>query len=567
MALAALLAIGARAHADPIDDAVKAEMQRRQIPGLSLAIIDGGKVVRATGYGVVEAGGASITATTLFQAGSISKAVAAFAVLHLVEAGKLALDDDVNGKLVGWKVPETELTRTKKVTLRRILSHTAGLTVHGFPGYAVGDKVPAIVDILDGKPPANTEAIRVDLAPDSKWRYSGGGYTIMQKLVVDVTGTAFPKLMADIVLGPAGMTHSSYEQPLPADRAKLTASAHESDRTPVPNRWHIYPEMAAAGLWTTPSDLVAFALEVQRAYAGTSKVMSAAMAKQMLTVVKDGDGLGVFLEGSGKTLRFSHDGRDEGFDALLVGFAETGQGAAIMINANDNSGAMRRLLAAIGKQYRWPGADRTPALPKPYDDVDPRDLEHYAGHYELAENQLISFAVHDGHLYTISDDLPDSELVPTAEDHRFTDGAMAFHFVVDGKQQVRGVEWTRGASGHGTAPRISPPIHAFAPHTVDPDPALTTKIAVALLAIAAGKPDPTLTAGLAHDIGRGFPALVGLTSLAYIAGWRLDTPIPRHGGRVDRIVVYRRTPEIKPRYVLAYLTADGKLTDFDLLTD
>ena len=172
----------ADSRSDAIDDFIRTQMQRRHIPGLSIAIIQDGKIIRAKGYGVAEQGGErEVTASTLFQAGSISKSVAAVGALRLVEKGKLALDEDVNGKLTTWKVPENAFTREKKVTLRGILSHTAGLTVHGFPGYAVDCPVPTLLQVLEGAKPANTAPIRVDILPGSKWRYSGGGYTVMQQ--------------------------------------------------------------------------------------------------------------------------------------------------------------------------------------------------------------------------------------------------------------------------------------------------------------------------------------------------------------------------------------------------
>ena len=345
------------AHDATVDEVVGSEMRKRHIPGLSLAIIQDGKIVKAKGYGVTEKGGETpVTASTLFQAGSISKPVSALGALRLVEQGKLALDEDVNAKLVTWKVPENEFTREKKVTLRGLLSHTAGLTVHGFPGYATDEPVPTLVQVLDGAKPANTAPIRVDILPGSQWRYSGGGYTVMQQLIIDVTGKPFPQFMQEAVLGPLGMKESTFEQPLP-DRQGEAHGDRALPRTGslVKGRWHIYPEMAAAGLWTTPSDLARFAIGVQEALAGKSaKTLSQAMARQMLTEQKNGYGLGVGLEGSGATLRFGHGGRDEGFDALLIAYAETGQGAAIMINANDNSRMMSRILEAIAREYHWP---------------------------------------------------------------------------------------------------------------------------------------------------------------------------------------------------------------------
>lgn len=193
------------------------------VPGLSIAVIDNFQIVWAKAYGVIETGSSKpVTSRTLFQAGSISKPVAATGALSLVEQGKLSLDEDVNQKLKSWKVPENEFAKNQKVTLRRLMSHSAGLTVHGFPGYDVNDPVPTLVQIFNGEKPANTAPIRVDFVPGTQSRYSGGGVTIEQQLMMDVTGKPFPALMREIVLGKIGMTDSSYEQPLPPPLAAMT---------------------------------------------------------------------------------------------------------------------------------------------------------------------------------------------------------------------------------------------------------------------------------------------------------------------------------------------------------
>lgn len=356
------------ARLDSLDAYIREQMARHQIAGLSLAIIQDGRIAVARGYGVADrATGAPVTTATLFQAGSISKPVSALGVLHLVESGRLSLDGDVNALLTSWKVPENRFTASEKVTLRRLLSHSAGVTVHGFPGYDVADPVPTLVQVLDGAPPANTPPIRVDTVPGAIWRYSGGGFTIMQQLVIDVTGEPFPQFMQATVLGPIGMTSSSFQQPPAPERAALTASGYYADRSPVRGHWHIYPEMAAAGLWTTATDLARFAIEVQQTLAGKGHgVISPAMARQYVTAQKGQSGLGIGVGRSGGELSFSHGGRDAGFDALLIAFAGTGQGAAIMINANDNSGFLRRLQSYIARLYGWPGATGpTPAAAHP----------------------------------------------------------------------------------------------------------------------------------------------------------------------------------------------------------
>ena len=192
-------------------------MEELHIPGVSIAVIHNGLIEWAQGFGVRQVRGESVDADTLFQAGSISKPLAAMAALHQVQEKKISLDANVNTELVSWKVPESPVANGKDVTLRELLTHTAGFTVHGFPGYAAGEAVPTLVQVLDGTKPANTGAIVLESEPGSKWNYSGGGYIVMQQMLLDVTKEPFPKLMHDTVLAPIGMTHSTYQQPLPTE--------------------------------------------------------------------------------------------------------------------------------------------------------------------------------------------------------------------------------------------------------------------------------------------------------------------------------------------------------------
>lgn len=240
------------------------------VQGVSVAMSHGGKIEWALGFGVTSIGGAPVTPDTLFQAASISKPVAAVAVLSLVESGKINLDTDVNQYLKRWKVPDNAFTERTKVTMRESLALASGLTVHGFSGYASGEPVPTLLEVLNGEKSANGEVIRVDIKPGTLWRYSGGGYVVAQQLLRDLTGQPFPKLMHDTVLAPIGITHSTYEQPLPKSRMAEIALPYVGDGKPVESGPHTYPEMAPADLWTTPSDLARYALEVQRSLAGTS---------------------------------------------------------------------------------------------------------------------------------------------------------------------------------------------------------------------------------------------------------------------------------------------------------
>lgn len=331
-------------------------LARYRTPGVTIAVADSGRIVWARAYGLKEAGTSdSVTPATLFEAGSISKPVAATVMLRLVDQGKVSLDANVNDYLTSWKVPDNRFTAAEKVTLRRIVSHNAGLTVHGFPGYAVTDTLPTVPQILDGARPANTAAVRVDTFPGAIWRYSGGGTTVMQLLLTDVTGTPFPDLARREVFDPIGMTSSTYEQPIPAARIGETSAAHGQDGAMVPGRWHVYPEMAAAGLWTTPSELLQWAIAIAAARDGKpDAILSQALAREMLTVQKEPTGLGPFLEGSGRAFNFGHGGADEGFHATLIYFPETGQGAAVMVNGNGGPPMLSEIVYAIAREYGWP---------------------------------------------------------------------------------------------------------------------------------------------------------------------------------------------------------------------
>jgi CubicO group peptidase (beta-lactamase class C family)/predicted transcriptional regulator YdeE len=343
-----------RAGEAPLRLSLAELMKTYGVPGLSIAVIENFKIVDTKAYGVIAPGSNTpVTTRTLFQAGSISKPVAATAALYLVEHGKLSLDEDVNQKLTSWKVPDNEFTKTEKVTLRRLMSHTGGLTVHGFPGYDVDAPVPTLVQIFNGEKPANTDAIRVDIVPGTKARYSGGGVTIEQQLMMDVTGKQFPALMRETVLDKLGMTDSSYEQPLPAARAALTAGGAYGDGKAVHGKWHVYPEMAAAGLWTTPTDLAKFAIEIALSKQGKSnRILSQKMTQEMLTPVMEQVGLGFFMEKDNPG-QFGHNGADEGFQALLTMNADTGNGVAMMADSDNGISVMVSVLRRVAKEYGW----------------------------------------------------------------------------------------------------------------------------------------------------------------------------------------------------------------------
>jgi CubicO group peptidase (beta-lactamase class C family) len=348
-------------------------MAQHGIPAVSVAVADKGRIVWVHAAGVPE--------SALFQAASVSKVVAATGTLRLADQGILDLDADVNRYLRSWQVPESELTAREKVTLRRILSHTAGLTVHGFRGYRLDAPMPTLLDVLDGRPPAVNQPVRVDTIPGTATRYSGGGTSVEQLVLTDVTGRPFPELMRDLVLVPAGMRDSTFEQPLPPALAARAARGHDSSGNEIPGGWAIGPEMAAGWLWTTPSDLMRLAIAIDEAHEGRpGAILSRRMATEMLTVQKDQYGLGPVLEGRGRAFRFSHGGNNPGYLAQLTYFPETGQGAAILVNSNAGELLIDEILRGIAAEYDWPALQPLQVTPLR---LDAAALAAMTGEYAL----------------------------------------------------------------------------------------------------------------------------------------------------------------------------------------
>jgi len=407
---------------------IQERMKFYRVPGVSIAVINNYKVEWARGYGVKDVDtNEPVTTETLFQAGSISKPVAAMSALKRVEQGKIALDQNINDKLTSWKLPDNEFTAKRKVTLANLLSHTGGLTVHGFPGYAVGEKIPTLQQVLDGAAPANTAAVRVDMEPGARFRYSGGGTTIAQLAIMDIEKKAYPQIAQETVLGPLEMTNSTYSQPLPAETRKKAASGHRGNGKTVDGKIHIYPEMAAAGLWTTPTDLARFAIEVQLSLAGKSnKVLSKEMTTKMVTpFISDNVGMGFFIEKHGQATYFGHGGADEGFRAQLLVNRDKGYGAAVMVNS-DNGEIMNEIIRAIAKEYQWEDY-----LPQPLEtvSVDPAKLNDYTGRFLVNPDRVLTVTKENGKLYAEPTLSPKVELFALSEsEFTRTDANVQYNF-------------------------------------------------------------------------------------------------------------------------------------------
>jgi CubicO group peptidase (beta-lactamase class C family) len=378
--------------------ALAERMKQMNVPGVSIAVLHNGKIEWARGFGVRNGDGAAVNAETMFQAGSISKPLAAMAALRLVQEGKFSLDADINTYLTSWKFPSDPLAGGKPITLRELLTHTAGATVHGFPGYASTETVPTLVQVLNGEKPANTPAIKSEQPPMKEWKYSGGGYTVMQQALIDVAHQPFPKVLHDTVLAPIGMTRSTYEQPLPEALRDNAAVPYRGDGKPVEGGAHTYPELAAAGLWTTPTDLAKYAIEVEQSIDGKANhVLNAEMTKQMLTPGMGHWGLGLEMGGSDANPYFSHGGANEGFRNIFAAYEKNGDGAFVMTNGDNGGGLGDEIMHSISAEYNWP--DRHPTV-RTAISVDEKILAQYAGTYQLSPGFDLVVKLENGKLIT-----------------------------------------------------------------------------------------------------------------------------------------------------------------------
>ncbi len=343
-------------HGDNIDSIpnynIEDRMKELGIPGVNIAVINNGKIEWAKGYGMADSlENRPVTTETMFLAGSISKPVAAIRTHQLAEEGVINLDSNVNNYLVSWKLPENSFTEKEKVTTRRILNHTAGLTVWGFPGYDKGDTIPSVPEVLNGK--GNTDSVRVYKEPGESWMYSGGGYTIMQLMITDIERKSFPEIMQSNVLDPLGMTTSTFVNPLPQQYHSIAATGYRTNGVEVEHKWPIYPEMAAAGLWTTPSQLILWAKEIQQIQqTQIDGLLKVETVNEMLTPGMNDHGLGPGVSEH----TFGHGGADEGFRARLVAWKEFPVAVVIMVNS-DNGSIIQEIMLSIAKEYGLPGIE------------------------------------------------------------------------------------------------------------------------------------------------------------------------------------------------------------------
>jgi CubicO group peptidase (beta-lactamase class C family) len=450
-------------------------LKHYKVKGLSIAVVHNYKVEWAKGYGWAdESKKLPVTTATLFEPGSISKSLNAVGVLKLVQDGKLDLHADINTYLKSWKFPYDSLSTGKKITLAHILSHSAGLGQHGFPGYERDARIPTVQQVLDGVPPANTGAVRSLFEPGLKFKYSGGGTTISQLIVSDVTNQPYHIFMYDNVLKPMGMVNSSYQQPPAKEKLKFCATGYSADGEPVKGNYHVYPEQAAAGLWMTPSDLCNYIIETQLAYEGkSSKVLNQEMTKLRLTPYNnESSALGVFVEDHDGAKYFQHGAGNEGFRGIYYGSLEGGEGVAVFVNS-DNGNIITEVVNSVAAAYGWKNFYKP--VYKTEVTVPENVLQTYQGIY-IFEGGWSSILKHDGKWCMFVDGIY-AEMHFTAPDAFFNVEFLSEkRFIKNENGGVTGYERFVEGKSHPSAIRITAP-----PDTLQLDPGAFNWIAWHLL--------------------------------------------------------------------------------------
>lgn len=378
-----------------------------QVPGVTVAVMKGGKLDWARGWGVRELGTcAPVTPDTMFQAASISKPVFAVAVMKLAEARVLDIDADIAKSLKSWQLPAAPAVSDAPITLRQLLSHTAGLTIHGFPGYERNEAVPTLIGTLNGEPiprsfaaqaggASHADGVVRELAPGTQWKYSGGGYVLAQQVVEDVTGEPLEATAQRLVLGPLGMNRSSFAQP-PAVSTLADASSGHANARLIAGGFNLYPQQGAAGLWTTPTDLTRLFGDVRRATRGELGAMLNPASAAALTTPGLGDwavGFGVRGQGADRTIH--HGGANAGFRNFASMFLDSGDGVIVMTNSDSGGALADEIIRAVANDYGWTSLASQPLRDVP---VPLATLEAYPGYYAVGPVEALVTLV-DGRLY------------------------------------------------------------------------------------------------------------------------------------------------------------------------
>jgi CubicO group peptidase (beta-lactamase class C family) len=424
-------------------------MKYYKVPGLSIAVIKDYKIDWAKGYGLADTSkNIPVTTETMFSAGSISKFLMAATALKLVEQGKIALDSPINNYLSSWKIDENEFTKLKPITLRMLLSHQAGTTQSSYFGLTPDkNPLPTIVQILNGDKVAESRKVIVNSEPNKEFRYSGGGSMIAQMALMDISKLSFTNLTQQVLFDRLGMKNATFEQPLPAKFARQIPWAYSSAAW-FKGMPYVYPQQAAAGLYTTPSDLAKFFIDIQKSFVGKGKVLNQSITRQMLSpqvTISDGNykeqmGIGPFIiqrtdNRDPDGIYFEFTGVNAGFLAYGIASVQGGNGVIVMLNSGDNpNGIGKEIRRAVAKVYNWKNY-----LPQEIEPValSKEELERLTGRYRMGTNEVLYLRREDNYLVENINEGDDIYCFPISKDSIiFTDFNVKAFFKFNGKGEA-----------------------------------------------------------------------------------------------------------------------------------
>ncbi|WP_439636042.1 serine hydrolase domain-containing protein [Oceanicaulis sp.] len=356
------------------------------VPGVAVAVIEDGEVIYAQGFGVLQSGSDErVTADTVFSAGSVSKMATALMTLNLVQSGMMELDADISQALPYWSPEAGSPYADTPLTVRMLLSHTGGLNLHGFADFMPGEALPTRAQTLNGQAPARHDPLRIEARPGMSYRYSGGGYTLLEGLVAEATSASFEDAAQSILFDPLDMNRSSFANPLPEDHANI-AKAHDRNGAPaaLPRGYEAFPEMAASGLWTSANDLGRMTAEMINAYRGQSPYLHPILGQEMMTRVAPSEhGLGPRLEGRGDGFLFHHGGANNSYRAWMEGHLATGDGLVVLTNGANGNDLAVEIRNAMNDVMGW---TVNPVLDIPPLVLSDAQMARYEGVYAVDPN-------------------------------------------------------------------------------------------------------------------------------------------------------------------------------------
>lgn len=358
-------------------------MKKDSIPGVSIAFIDNGEIAWTKHFGFANLKNSTlINENTVFTGASLSKPITAIAVLRLVEKGILDLDKDVNTYLKEWKIPENEFTINKKVTLRRLISHNAGIKNDLWSSYLPNENVPSLNQMLAGEKPSIDPATSLIFEPGTRTKYSNPGYSIIQKILMDVENKPFNDIISEQVFEPLEMNESSFLQPIPKKLMSNRAIGYTKNLEPY--TYKLFPYQAAGGIWTTPKDLSKFMIALLNDYhKGTNTLISQKMAQTVFT--KETMRYVFSLWNWGKDVVFLHHGSNQGFNCMLYGSIEKNQGLVVMTNSDNAFGFFDYLQRAINFEYNWEYVKPEILTSTPF---NISNIKKYLGEYQWRNNRV-----------------------------------------------------------------------------------------------------------------------------------------------------------------------------------